>query len=180
MEQAERIENWDWDLADAMFRDLFNVPPIYVVPPGIFGESRLSKIYESADLAGWAAMDGSTPYDLYRNSYAEYLRDEGTEPMIEVDAESREFLGWLQKKHIGLPSPSAGRLLLADLRYRCAEREIASSTFTDRFRYVNAFAAVLGAHDIECKIRLATTSFVIRSAVFSKPIRKRPFANRLK
>jgi hypothetical protein len=172
MEQAERIEYWDWDFADAMFKDSFNVPPIYVVPPGIFGDSRLSKIYEGADLAGWAAMDGSTPYDLYRNSHAEYLCDECTEAVIEVDAENRECLGWLRKKHIGLSSPLGSRLLLADLRYRCAEREIASSTFNDLFRYVNAFAAVLGAHDIECKIRLITRYFVTGSALcFSKPIR---------
>ncbi len=171
MEQADRIEYWDWDFADAMFKDSFNVPPIYVVPPGIFGESRSSKIYEVADLAGWAALDGSTPYDLYRNSYAEYLRDEGVEAVIQVDAENREFVDWLRKKSIGLSIPLPGRLLLADLEYRCAEHEIVSSTFTDRFRYVNAFAAVLGAHDIECEIWLATRSFVTGSAFFSKPIR---------
>jgi hypothetical protein len=152
LEDAADVQFWDWDLADPMFRDTFNVPPIYVVPPGIVAESRWSKVYENADLAGWAAMDGSTPYDLYCNQ----PRGEISETIIHVNVGNTEFVAWLRIKHIGLSDPSSGRLLLGDLRYRCAEREITSSTLRDRYRFVNAFAAVLGANDIECEIRMAT------------------------
>ena len=154
IDRAAETDYWDWDLAHPLFRDALNVPPIYVVSPGRFGNARWSKVYENADLAGWAAMDGTTPYDLYLNGYVHGPHEESAEVIIEVRAENREFLDWLREEHIGLSSPSPGRLLLGDLKYRCTERDIVSPTLAGRLRYANAFAAVLGAHDVECTIRI--------------------------
>ena len=170
MESAADVEYWDWDLADPMFRDSFNVPPIYILPPLIFGNDRWSKIYENADTAGWSALEGSTPYDLYRNTEPPGSPGDCSEAIIDVDAGNGDFISWLRSKHIGLSGPLIGRLLLADLKYRCAERELTSPSRYARFRYVNAFAAVLGANDIECEIRMAIRPFPIGSDLLSKAI----------